>query len=189
MERMLVNTSHKHLFFGPLQSIHCTTGQSLAAIEPSALCRNCTIAFEGLNRLSSQQGSSSSSKWPACYPLHRLTIFYRQVIEKRIPIAINVLCHLAEFLSSSVILARVRFRLHNVTLPRGWLLHLLQQITVREAETQFLDRLLDCMRGLLESLINGGDAARTSDSLAYLLSRQLNHFALCQAISTSGTAT
>ena len=82
-------------------------------------------------------------------------------MEKRLTIEVNVLCHFVEFLCGSVVLALVKFQLHNVTLPRGWLLSLLCQITARNAETQFLDRLLHSLKILLESLINGGEEART----------------------------
>ena len=82
-------------------------------------------------------------------------------MERKIYIDINVLCHLAEFLAGSVILARVRFKLHYVMLPRGWILALLRQIVMREPDTMFLDRLLFSMKALLEGLIKGGEEAST----------------------------
>ena len=88
-------------------------------------------------------------------------------MERRIPIDVNVLCHLAEFLAGTVILARVRFNLHNVVLPRGWILGLLRQIAMREPDTMLIDRLLFSMKALLEDLIKGGEEAST---LAFVFS-------------------
>jgi hypothetical protein len=83
-------------------------------------------------------------------------------VYRKIAIDINVLCHLAEFLAGSFILARVRFNLHNVVLPRGWILALLRQITMREPDTMFVDRLLFSTKMLLEDLIKGGEEASKS---------------------------
>ncbi|KAF6765917.1 hypothetical protein DFP72DRAFT_996790 [Ephemerocybe angulata] len=87
-------------------------------------------------------------------------LFLEHVVNLRIPIDVNDLCHLVEFLSGSIILARLGFNLHNITLPRGWILLLLRQISVREADHVYLDRLLHSMKALLESLVNGGELAR-----------------------------
>ena len=76
-------------------------------------------------------------------------------------IDVNVLCHLAEFLAGSIILARVQFNLHNVMLPRGWILALLRQIVMRNPDTRLVYKLLFCMQALLEGLIKGGEEAST----------------------------
>ena len=81
----------------------------------------------------------------------------------------NVLCHLVEFLAGSVILAKVKFNLHNVTLPRGWILMLLHQISNKHPDTRLTDTLLSCMHALMEALINGGAAASTFSFLVSLL--------------------
>ena len=86
---------------------------------------------------------------------------FRQIVDRRIPIDVNVLCHLAEFLAGSVILARVKFNLHNVVLPRGWILALLRQMVMRKPDTMLLDRLLSSMGALLENLVWGGEEAST----------------------------
>lgn len=78
-------------------------------------------------------------------------------MEIRLPFEVNNLCHLVEFLTGSMILARQRYDLHNITLPRGWLLHLLRQVKVKDAETFFLDRLLTSMKSILSVMILGGD--------------------------------
>lgn len=80
-------------------------------------------------------------------------------MDRAINIDVNVLCHLAEFLSGSVIFARVQFNLHNVILPRSWILTLLRQIVMKEPDTMFIDRLLRSMEALLENLIKGGEGA------------------------------
>jgi hypothetical protein len=85
-------------------------------------------------------------------------------VNRKIAIDVNVLCHLAEFLAGSFILARVRFNLHNVVLPRGWILALLRQITMWDPDTMFVDRLLFFMKVLLEDLIKGGEEAGKSPS-------------------------
>ena len=82
-------------------------------------------------------------------------------MNRRILIDVNVLCHLVEFLAGSVILARVKYNLHNVVLPRSWILTLLRQIVMREADTMLLDRLLFSMKALLQGLIKGGEEAST----------------------------
>ncbi|KAJ2926880.1 hypothetical protein H1R20_g10209, partial [Candolleomyces eurysporus] len=86
-------------------------------------------------------------------------VFFQHIVDKKINIDINVLCHLAEFLAGSVILARVRFNLHYVVLPRGWILALLRQIVMKEPDTMLLDRLLLSMKSLLEGLVKGGEEA------------------------------
>ncbi|RXW11576.1 hypothetical protein EST38_g14279, partial [Candolleomyces aberdarensis] len=87
-------------------------------------------------------------------------VFFQHIVERKICIDINVLCHLSEFLAGSVILTRVRFNLHNVVLPRGWILALLRQIVMREPDTMLLDRLLFSMKALLEGLVKGGEEAK-----------------------------
>jgi hypothetical protein len=73
-----------------------------------------------------------------------------------------VLSHLVEFLAGSVILAKVKFNLHNVTLPRGWILMLLRQISCKYPDTRLTDMLLFYMKTLLEALINGGPTTSKS---------------------------
>ncbi|RXW23491.1 hypothetical protein EST38_g2359, partial [Candolleomyces aberdarensis] len=87
-------------------------------------------------------------------------LFFQHIVDRAINIDVNILCHLAEFLSGSVILARVQFNLHNVILPRSWILALLRQIVMRRPDTMLLDRLLFSMHALLENLIKGGEGAR-----------------------------
>ncbi|RXW12996.1 hypothetical protein EST38_g12858 [Candolleomyces aberdarensis] len=87
-------------------------------------------------------------------------LFFQQILDGRVPIEINVLCHLIEFLVGSVILARVRFNLHGVTLPRSWFLTLLRQVVVRRPDTMLLDRLMLSMQALLQHLIKGGEDAK-----------------------------
>ena len=87
---------------------------------------------------------------------------YRQVVLRKITIELNVLSHLFEFVAGSLILARLKFNLHMVTLPRGWFLQLLQQINVREADTILLDRLVISLNQLLHDLVCGGVGARKS---------------------------
>ncbi|RXW16510.1 hypothetical protein EST38_g9345 [Candolleomyces aberdarensis] len=86
-------------------------------------------------------------------------VFFQHMVDRKIYIDVNVLCHLAEFLAGSVILARVKFNLHNVVLPRGWILALLNQIAMKEPDTMLLDRLLFSMKALLEGLVKGGEEA------------------------------
>ncbi|KAJ2926879.1 hypothetical protein H1R20_g10208, partial [Candolleomyces eurysporus] len=69
-------------------------------------------------------------------------LFFQQVVDDRITIEINVLCQFAEFLAGCVILAHLRFNLHSATLPRGWILALLHQVTRREPGFMLLDFLL-----------------------------------------------
>ncbi|KAH6876648.1 hypothetical protein BKA70DRAFT_1576722 [Coprinopsis sp. MPI-PUGE-AT-0042] len=84
-------------------------------------------------------------------------LFLRQVLERQLPIDINVLRHFVEFLTGAAILANVKFNLHNVTLPRSWFLSLLHQITQREdIETSLLDVLLNCIAQIIEALVSGG---------------------------------
>ncbi|KAF6765913.1 hypothetical protein DFP72DRAFT_865039 [Ephemerocybe angulata] len=88
-------------------------------------------------------------------------LFLKRVVDtKEIQIDVNVLCHLVDYLSGSLILARRDFNLHDVTLPRGWLLLLLQHISAAHADTPLVDLLLDSLEVLLETLIQGKDAAR-----------------------------
>ncbi|KAH6917673.1 hypothetical protein BKA70DRAFT_1178689 [Coprinopsis sp. MPI-PUGE-AT-0042] len=84
-------------------------------------------------------------------------LFLRQVLERQLPIDINVLRHFVEFLTGAAILANMKFNLHNVTLPRSWFLSLLHHITQREdIETPLLDVLLNCIAQIIEALVNGG---------------------------------
>ncbi|RXW14070.1 hypothetical protein EST38_g11783 [Candolleomyces aberdarensis] len=87
-------------------------------------------------------------------------LFFQHIVDRRIFIDANALCHLFEFLAGSVILARVQFNLHNVVLPRGWILALLHQIAARKPDTISVDRLLLYMQTLLEILIKGGEEAK-----------------------------
>ncbi|RXW14759.1 hypothetical protein EST38_g11097 [Candolleomyces aberdarensis] len=110
-------------------------------------------------------------------------VFFQHIVEKRINIDINVLCHLAEFLAGSVILARVRFNLHYVVLPRGWILALLRQIVMREPDTILLDRLLFSMKALLEGLVKGGEEANVGrcvlSAITFLIGTSATIFSRC----------
>ncbi|TFK22063.1 hypothetical protein FA15DRAFT_623047 [Coprinopsis marcescibilis] len=87
-------------------------------------------------------------------------LFLRQVVNGRIALDINHLRHLIEFLSGGVILARVNFNLHNVTLPRTWFISLLQHINRREnVETKLFDQLLASIGQVLSALVHGGEPA------------------------------
>ncbi|KAJ2926890.1 hypothetical protein H1R20_g10212, partial [Candolleomyces eurysporus] len=86
-------------------------------------------------------------------------VFFQHIVNTKISIDINVLCHLAEFLAGSIILAHVRFNLHDVVLPRGWIMALLHQIVMREPDTILVDQLLFSMKALLEGLVKGGEEA------------------------------
>jgi hypothetical protein len=72
-----------------------------------------------------------------------------------IPVDLNLLCHFIEFLVGSLILAQRKFSLHNLTLPRGWLLFLLRHTTVRAASTVSVDVLMESSKQLLRHLLNG----------------------------------
>ncbi|KAH6917671.1 hypothetical protein BKA70DRAFT_1139349 [Coprinopsis sp. MPI-PUGE-AT-0042] len=87
-------------------------------------------------------------------------LFLKQVLHKQLPLDINVVRHFVEFLAGSVVLARVNFNVHNVTLPRSWFLILFHHISQREdVDTRLLDLLLDCISHILQALINGGPNA------------------------------
>ncbi|TEB34927.1 hypothetical protein FA13DRAFT_1707130 [Coprinellus micaceus] len=88
------------------------------------------------------------------------TLFLHHVVSQRIAIDLNLLSHLYEFLAGSSVLARRKFGLHMVTLPRGWFVLLLQHTKVQEASTILLDRLLYSLAQLLRDLVYGGDGGR-----------------------------
>jgi hypothetical protein len=90
-------------------------------------------------------------------------------VGRRIIIDVNVLCHLAEFLAGSIILARVRFNLHNVTLPRSWILALVRQIAMKDPDSRLIYQLLHSLQALLEGLIKGGEEASTSLFCSFFL--------------------
>jgi hypothetical protein len=48
-----------------------------------------------------------------------------QVVDKLLPIDVNVLCDIIDYLCGATILVRKNFNLHNVTLPRSWFITLL----------------------------------------------------------------
>ena len=89
-----------------------------------------------------------------------LTILSSHVVLRRIAIDLNLLSHLYEFLAGSYVLARRKFNLDMVTLPRGWFVLLLQYTKVREASTILLDQLLESLAQLLRDLVYGGDGGR-----------------------------
>ncbi|KAF6765898.1 hypothetical protein DFP72DRAFT_865003 [Ephemerocybe angulata] len=88
-------------------------------------------------------------------------LFLRQFTESRdLQIDVNTLCHLAEYLSAALILARMDFNLHNLTLPRGWLLFFLRHVTVTRVDTTLITDLLEALKCILESLVYGGEKAK-----------------------------
>jgi hypothetical protein len=48
-----------------------------------------------------------------------------QVVDKLLPIDVNVLCDIIDYLCGATILVRKNFDLDNVTLPRSWFITLL----------------------------------------------------------------
>jgi hypothetical protein len=81
-----------------------------------------------------------------------------QVLDKFLPIDVNVLCDIIDYFCGATILVRKNFVLHNVTLPRSWFIALLpnwkydsrsnndRDIVASVAKLiKFLGRLLDRM--------------------------------------------
>ena len=71
-----------------------------------------------------------------------------------LPIDALVLCDVIDYLCGSVILVRVEYFLHNVTLPRSWFITLLSRLK-RETpgvETNCLRLLIGAIQQLLDRL-------------------------------------
>ncbi|KAG2023736.1 hypothetical protein CC2G_001355 [Coprinopsis cinerea AmutBmut pab1-1] len=117
----------------------------------------------------------------------------KQIIDCKLPVDINVARHLVEFLAGAMILARVEFKLHNVTLPRSWFISLLHHVSRREkADTRLFDQLLDCIEQLIKVLVTpGGDGANyllfENKSLSDLPAiRELHVAPFCRAMALLG---
>jgi len=74
-----------------------------------------------------------------------------------LPIDVLVLCDVIDYLCGSVILVRVKYSLHNVTLPRSWFINLLRRLK-RETQgvgTEYLGCLIGSIKQLLDRLQAG----------------------------------
>ena len=74
-----------------------------------------------------------------------------------LPIDVLVLCDVIDYLCGSVILVRVKYSLHNVTLPRSWFINLLRRLKreTQGIETNRLSYLISSIQQLLDRLQAG----------------------------------
>jgi hypothetical protein len=74
-----------------------------------------------------------------------------------LPIDILVLCDVVDYLCGSVILVRVKYSLHNMTLPRSWFINLLRRLKreTQGVEIHLLNYLIGSIQQLLERLQAG----------------------------------
>ena len=74
-----------------------------------------------------------------------------------LPIDILALCDVIDYLCGSVILVRVKYSLHNVTLPRSWIINLLRRLKreTQGVKTDILNYLIGSIQHLLERLRAG----------------------------------
>lgn len=96
-----------------------------------------------------------------CYLRFTLKLHHRHVVQKRLPVNIAVFCDFIDYLCSSFVLYnRYQYAsiLHDVTLPRSWLL-MLAKIEERGVKAAGLFRMLiDPMSELLEQMYSGINA-------------------------------
>ncbi|KAF8222237.1 hypothetical protein L208DRAFT_1381918 [Tricholoma matsutake] len=85
-------------------------------------------------------------------------LFVKQVVDKMLPIDVAALCDIIDYLCGSVILVRVKYSLHNVTLPRSWFINLLWRLKreTQGVETNSLHYLIGSIQQLLDRLQAGG---------------------------------
>lgn len=97
--------------------------------------------------------------------MHSSTFNNRQVVDKMLPIDVLVLCDVIDYLCGSVILVRVKYSLHNVTLPRSWFINLLRRLKreTQGVETNRLSYLIGSIQQLLDRLQAGTATGRFSD--------------------------
>jgi hypothetical protein len=74
-----------------------------------------------------------------------------------LPVDVLVLCDVIDYLCGSVILVRVKYSLHNVTLPRSWFINLLRRLKreTQGVETNHLNYLIGSIQQLLDRLQAG----------------------------------
>ena len=103
---------------------------------------------------------------PLCY--RQLLIVLSHILEKKIPVDIGVLCDFMEQLSGSLCMAfRLRANggnLHDVTLPKSWILRLLPNVTSLSTKDTQLSCLFKHIGDLLED-IYAGRAGKRHDIL------------------------
>lgn len=85
----------------------------------------------------------------------------RQVVDKFLPIDINVLCDIIDYLCGAAILVLKDFILHNVTLPLSWFIALLPNLKhdprSRNDIRAFVDMLVKSLGQLLDRMHSGKD--------------------------------
>jgi hypothetical protein len=81
-----------------------------------------------------------------------------------LPIDVRVLCDVIDYLCGSVILVRVKYSLHNMTLPRSWFINLLRRLKreTQGVETHRLKYLIGSIQQLLDRLQAGAAAGGLS---------------------------
>jgi hypothetical protein len=85
----------------------------------------------------------------------------RQVVEKLLPIDVNVFCDIIDYLCGATILVLKDLNLHNVTLPRSWFIALLPNLKNNPRFNNdiraSLDILIKSLGQLLDRMGSGKD--------------------------------
>jgi hypothetical protein len=85
----------------------------------------------------------------------------RQVVDKLLPIDVNVLCDIIDYLCGAAILVRKNLDLHNVTLPRSWFIALLPNLKNDSRSNNGIDTsviiLINSLGQLLDRMGSGKD--------------------------------
>jgi len=119
-------------------------------------------------------------------------LFIQAVCDKGLRIDVGVLCHLIEYICASFAIA-YKFRwsssLHDLTLPRSWLVALSRDDSLRNRQTHLIPLLLESMEQLLESIYSGtGNLDYNAQTLEKVPFRLLNIFIarICRALCLLG---
>ncbi|KAF8807162.1 hypothetical protein BYT27DRAFT_7189247 [Phlegmacium glaucopus] len=124
----------------------------------------------------------------------RGVLFVQQVVDKLLPIDINVLCDIIDYLCGAVILVLRDFILHNVTLPRSWFIALLpnfkndpkSNIDIRTS----VNALIKSLGQLLDRMYSGKDLHHllyeNSDLERLFIQRATFILRICRAMGLVG---
>ncbi|KAI5829770.1 hypothetical protein K523DRAFT_416462 [Schizophyllum commune Tattone D] len=88
--------------------------------------------------------------------------FVRQVMKAQLQINISSLCEFCEYMAGSIILARSTNGFHNVTLPKSWVIVLVNRFKSPKfkPDVSSLDKFIVAISVLLDALYNGLSTAR-----------------------------
>ncbi|KAH9855762.1 hypothetical protein C2E23DRAFT_548924 [Lenzites betulinus] len=125
---------------------------AVAAYRPPPLLRPPEKAYIVHDLLGMLQNSEPSS-------LNRGILFVNHVLEGKIPVDVGVLCSVMEYLCGAFLISmrlQKRETLHNLTLPKSWLVRLIPRgESLRARETQLSRMFKKNMGDLLEQVYTG----------------------------------